>query len=447
MAVVYADLRFARSSHKTDAAQVPTHEDWGLTYENVTSLRENEERKTTTPPKPNALRGACDLLTPYITAILSLLFLTFLAATIGLSVRLSQVSQNKHEVAARLEGLWGQHDDLNSSLTSKILTKDAEAQKLGEVLRQTKAELEQTKTYLDKSQEELRTKTQQLQRTIKEKEDLESKSRSLQDNVRNLNNKLQEKQTECDTNLRQAESQFRSCSQTLAQSKTSLTDTERKLRTTQNNLYSKDRELTVTKKDLQKVRSDLSQSSQSAGVLRKSLNDKTQILSDAEECFRNSCEGGRNLYDVGYGGFSYCPGTWKEINGKCYYFSSDEKMRYIAEEYCKKRGATLAKIEENDHIIKELIRKNVKSYWIGLRKVGKMWQWPDMSTQSDLLENYNSPPCVTASPQLTTQRCDAQLPWICQKKTETCNFSMDTLRCFGEKIGFFGEKHPGEDEL
>ncbi|XP_075043448.1 uncharacterized protein LOC142102601 [Mixophyes fleayi] len=449
MAVVYADLRFVRSSPQTDVTQVHSYDDWDITYENVTSLRENEEREDDTPSKTKGLRGVFDRFAQYITIILSLIFLIALTAIIGLSICLSQLSHNKQETAARLEQLRGRHEDLNSSLINNILMKDAAAQLLEKVLSQTRAELEQTKKSLDKIQEQWRTTNQQLQKTIQEKEDSESSSKRLQDNLRSTENKLQVKQNEltrCESNLGRINSQSRESAQALNQVRTYLSNTQNKLRTTENNLRSKVTELSDTKRDLQKVSRDLSESRELEEQQRKNLTDHIQRLSDAEQCIHTSCHSDKNMHGMNYNGFAYCTSGWQQIDDNCYYFSNEKTARIYAEGDCQRRGATLAKIDEDDSIMREFINRSQKSYWIGLQKVDKTWQWPDKTNKTDF-EPTGTVPCVMATPELKTQWCNFQIPWICQKKTERCNFNMDTLQCLGEKIGFFGRKLPREDVM
>ncbi|XP_073468164.1 uncharacterized protein [Aquarana catesbeiana] len=404
--------------------------------------------------RAKAKRGFCS--GRYFLITLCVISLTSLTAIIALSIQLFQVSQQHDETVIRLEKLQREHEHMNSSLSGDTDTKESVVWALREALTRTEEELETTHFDLLKSHEEGKIIHQKLERTIQEKAETANTVKKLRGDLVDTGNKLEEKENEltrCEDNLESVNLQKRNVDQTISHMRNSLSDVQQKLKIKEDILSKKDRELDDTKRTINQVQQslrDVQEELKKLSNLEERLSDLEEGLSDMEEelsdlkkklggaaqCFRKSCEDGRGL-ELHFG--SICPGGWKQIGETCYYFSTENKVRYKAGEDCKKKNATLAKIQESDSILKMMIKKDGRSFWIGLRRTDGAWKWWDGSVQMDF-GSSTSEWCAKASPALQSQSCAKLLPWICQKKGRKCRLEEEDLRCVGEKIGVLGEK-------
>ncbi|KAE8636993.1 hypothetical protein XENTR_v10003255 [Xenopus tropicalis] len=450
MAVVYADLRFARTP-----AQEPPHTDlsqiygeWGVTYENVTPLREHGEgrKDSHTPVLRRWLNRFLALHSPYVTACLLPICLVLLGATIRLSVRLSQVSHLHEETASQLEKLQEEHRDLNATLLGTIVWKEHELEVKEEILKQTRAELEQTQYLLGNSRGSNTETNQRLDTAIKQKNKFQSDFNVCQVD-------LQRKAAELDQNSRQLTScqwSLDSCAQekininnNYRRLQNFLSDKTKKLEAAQKTLSDTQRELLTVRNVLRETERNLEETRESDAQRGKNLSALQQRWSEVQQCV--SCENHKNGESGAYDDpFDYCPDVWEQIGDQCYYFSSESQYRLQSETACRSSGAVLAKLEESDDILKKMIAKSSRSYWIGLKKVEhqgqtNLFRWSDNSSQT--LESLPNQFCAKATPELKAETCSKLLPWICQKKTERCHGQRELLQCFGEKLGVFGKRN------
>ncbi|XP_075703233.1 uncharacterized protein LOC142670902 [Rhinoderma darwinii] len=448
MAVVYADLRFTRASNQiTGVTQEQNENDWDLTYENVTIPK--QRKKQTKCPK-TCPRGFWTL-PHFVTITLILLSCTLISIIIGLSVRLSQVSERHLNTAAKLQQLQGEHEDLGSRFTQNNLKKDSMVQMLKENQRQTQQELEKTKALLTQMQEKWKTTTQELQRTIRENEETKSTLSRLQGTENELG-EVKKKLSQCEINLRSVTTQKRTSDTEHTKTKNILQTTQKQLRSTESTLLLKDKELSDVKRNLLEAQNKLVDNMNYTKQQKKSLSDLEQRLSDLEqrrseagECLTNTiCSQVLNVEKNAEDAFDYCPPTWHQIGELCYFFSSQKKVRIDAEEDCSQRSASLARVEVENSILTDLIKRTHRSYWIGLHKGDTSWQWSDKTIKNFSTTSYQN--CAKASPRVVAEQCKTLLPWICETRAKTCGSMTDALRCLGEKIGVFGEKLQKQEE-
>ncbi|XP_072254057.1 CD209 antigen-like protein D, partial [Pyxicephalus adspersus] len=152
-----------------------------------------------------------------------------------------------------------------------------------------------------------------------------------------------------------------------------LTATKRDLSTEKADLARKTEELSTVRKTL----SDLQEEQEKSQLQLKKLHDLEEKMRVAKNCFFKTCDGEKNEEKSDMA--AICPWGWKKIDEMCYYFSSQSDVRYKAAEDCKMKNATLAKIQDSDSTLKDLIRKEGKSFWIGLSKIHNEWKWSDGS--------------------------------------------------------------------
>ncbi|KAM3936633.1 uncharacterized protein RB166_014320 [Leptodactylus fuscus] len=365
---------------------------------------------------------------------------------IALSIRLSQVSERHHNTMAELQDLQGEHDDLGSSFIQNNLRKDAIMQSLKEAQRETKQALDKTSAELQEVQEKWRTTTQELQRTTREKEDTAAALRRLQDVLQSTETQLRGKQEElrsCEDELRSISSQKMTADRSLTETRSSLQTTLEKLRAKETSLLQKDRELSKVRSNLQDMQNKLDEKTKYSEQEKKMWSNLEQRLRDAGKCFTNmACSDVLDTDGSTPDFFDFCPPGWQQIDDMCYYFSNERKPRVYAEYDCEQRSAQLAKVDDEDSSLMDLIKKLAGGYWIGLHKSEKgSWMWPDQSVKEGF-HGRSDQMCARASPRLAATSCRTLLPWICQTTATTCGSSAKTLRCLGEKSGVIGARYP-----
>ncbi|OCU02834.1 B-cell differentiation antigen CD72 [Xenopus laevis] len=450
MAVVYADLRFARSPAQepppTDLSQI--YGEWEVTYENVKPLREQGEWRgeSSTPTLRHWLHRFSAVHSPYVTACLLPICLVLLGATIRLSVLLSQVSQLHEETAGQLEKLQEDHRALNATQLGTILQQEQDLHWKEKMLINTRAELEKMQNLLTNSRGSNTEMNQSLDITVKQRNQLQSDLSGCRTELETKKEELgrmSSQQTSCQTELRSCNWDKERINNIYKQSQKSLSDTNTKLKASEENLDWAQRELQNVKNNLQETQRNLEEIRESDEQKGKNLSALQKQWSEVQQCV--SCESHNNLESGPYNDpFDYCPDMWEQIEDQCYYFSSESQYRLQSETACRRTGAVLAKIEESDDILKDMIAKSSHSYWIGLKKVelpdkANIFQWSDNTSQ--ILESSPNQLCAKASPELKAEVCSKTLPWICQKKTEQCHSNRELVQCFGEKLGVFGKRH------
>ncbi|XP_077781315.1 C-type lectin domain family 2 member D-like isoform X2 [Podarcis muralis] len=101
-----------------------------------------------------------------------------------------------------------------------------------------------------------------------------------------------------------------------------------------------------------------------------------------------------------------CPAGWVGYEGKCYFFSEEERNWTSAQSFCISQGSSLAKIQSELEKVFMLRFKGEADHWIGLRKdFNDTWIWADGSEYSNilLLEFRIGPHFIGKNPEDTSQ--------------------------------------------
>ncbi|CAI5767982.1 C-type lectin domain-containing protein [Podarcis lilfordi] len=90
-----------------------------------------------------------------------------------------------------------------------------------------------------------------------------------------------------------------------------------------------------------------------------------------------------------------CPDGWVGYEGKCYFFSEEERNWTSAQSFCISQGSSLAKIQSELEMVFMLRFKGEAEHWIGLRKdFNDTWIWADGSEYCNTLVVKGSENCA-----------------------------------------------------
>nr|XP_028573403.1 C-type lectin domain family 2 member B-like [Podarcis muralis] len=110
-----------------------------------------------------------------------------------------------------------------------------------------------------------------------------------------------------------------------------------------------------------------------------------------------------------------CPAGWIVYEGKCYFFSEEERNWTSAQRFCISQGSSLATIQSELEKVFMLRFKGEADHWIGLRKdFNDTWIWADGSEYSNTLVVKGSENCAYLSKEFAiASRCHIPIKWIC----------------------------------
>ncbi|XP_053555612.1 centromere protein F [Bombina bombina] len=280
-----------RHAQVTDVSQTHLSDDWEVTYENVRRPVAQEEHVTSSFKRD--VQNFFAALAKYSTVFLLLVCLLLLAATIGLAVHLSRVSEQHDSSTAKLQQLQEEHDALDYSLTSDIQMKQATLQEIQQTLRKTTEEHERTKSLLSSTEGELYRKEQSLEKTAKEKANLEDKLQRNENDLKDANKQLTEKNTQlysCESDRKNLNLAKQRSDKDLRSTKSSLSDTNTQLKATKDNLTKKDTELSDTKKKLSQTQLELKESKRLSGLCDQDRSAMSLRLRNAQKCLSLHCK-------------------------------------------------------------------------------------------------------------------------------------------------------------
>ena len=85
-----------------------------------------------------------------------------------------------------------------------------------------------------------------------------------------------------------------------------------------------------------------------------------------------------------------CQDPWTVLGNRCYLFLEGKMNWHMAKAACKQRSGYLAEVdsdEENNLLIAEKRRRNLRHLWIGLNEMDKegVWRWSRYQRQAIFL--------------------------------------------------------------
>nr|XP_028575569.1 C-type lectin domain family 2 member D-like [Podarcis muralis]XP_028575570.1 C-type lectin domain family 2 member D-like [Podarcis muralis]XP_028575571.1 C-type lectin domain family 2 member D-like [Podarcis muralis]XP_028575572.1 C-type lectin domain family 2 member D-like [Podarcis muralis]XP_028575573.1 C-type lectin domain family 2 member D-like [Podarcis muralis]XP_028575574.1 C-type lectin domain family 2 member D-like [Podarcis muralis]XP_028575575.1 C-type lectin domain family 2 me len=124
-----------------------------------------------------------------------------------------------------------------------------------------------------------------------------------------------------------------------------------------------------------------------------------------------TCPDGNNCAVLG----PACPAGWVGYEGKCYFFSEEERNWTSAQSFCISQGSSLAVIQSELEMVFMLRFKGEADHWIGLRKdFNGTWIWADGSEYCNTLVVKGSEYCTYLSKEFViASRCHIPIKWIC----------------------------------
>nr|XP_028575576.1 C-type lectin domain family 2 member D-like [Podarcis muralis] len=110
-----------------------------------------------------------------------------------------------------------------------------------------------------------------------------------------------------------------------------------------------------------------------------------------------------------------CPAGWIVYEGKCYFFSEEEKNWTSAQSFCISQGSSLAEIQCEHEKVFMFRFKGEADHWIGLQKdFNDTWIWADGSEYSNTLVVKGSENCAYLSKKFVIpSHCNIPKKWIC----------------------------------
>ncbi|XP_015268546.1 PREDICTED: C-type lectin domain family 2 member B-like [Gekko japonicus] len=111
-----------------------------------------------------------------------------------------------------------------------------------------------------------------------------------------------------------------------------------------------------------------------------------------------------------------CPTGWLNYEGKCYFFSEEEKNWTSSQSFCASHGSSLAVIETEAEKAFIMHYGCSIDYWIGLQKEpDQTWKWIDGTELNDMLEvKGEGGDCVFLnSDSAVSSRCHRIRNWVC----------------------------------
>ncbi|XP_068121796.1 golgin subfamily A member 6-like protein 25 [Hyperolius riggenbachi] len=305
MAVIYADLRFTRTTFppQTEAAPESPGDDWEVTYENVTpggGKKGGAEGGPTRITEPTGVLARFP--PPCVPITASVVVLVFLAVVITLATQLYRINHQHDETRKSLEELLQEHGLLNSTLTKNILTKESEARKVQETLRQTQMRLDDTRKDLQRGQDEAKTS----QRRLQEKEGMEATMRQLREDLTKCKgdqnwatSKAEQSVATLRGSLARSEASLKTKTETLSAKEKEISSMKKTIQQTEDRLRWNQQQLQNLKESQSKTEAELSEMRNSMQQVQDELLESQRTsqlqlkkLSDAEQCFLNSCECG-----------------------------------------------------------------------------------------------------------------------------------------------------------
>ncbi|XP_066469171.1 C-type lectin domain family 2 member D-like [Tiliqua scincoides] len=111
-----------------------------------------------------------------------------------------------------------------------------------------------------------------------------------------------------------------------------------------------------------------------------------------------------------------CPHNWVGFQGRCYYFSREEKNWTSSQSFCHSQQASLARIESEQKDFINLFKLKY-TYWIGLRrKPGQPWKWLN-EEKATLPVMGDGGDCAYLNDEVkaSSSRCSTEHHWMCSK--------------------------------
>ncbi|XP_062978351.1 C-type lectin domain family 2 member D-like [Elgaria multicarinata webbii] len=126
-----------------------------------------------------------------------------------------------------------------------------------------------------------------------------------------------------------------------------------------------------------------------------------------------------------------CASGWIGYEGKCYFFSEEEKNWTSSQTFCTSCGSSLASIKSEQEKAFILRYKGKADHWIGLQKdQGQGWRWADGTEFRNTVEvRGQGGDCAFLSTDTAiVSRCYITRNWICNHPDAYSTNRSSTIR-------------------
>ncbi|XP_066472681.1 C-type lectin domain family 5 member A-like isoform X2 [Tiliqua scincoides] len=148
-------------------------------------------------------------------------------------------------------------------------------------------------------------------------------------------------------------------------------------------------------------------------ILSFKLIGTTLFLQYASQIFYTS-----PLQEAPKEGAKGCPIAWAHFEGKCYFFSAQEKSWHNSRNDCTQSNADLAIVNSNEELTFLKTRTENADYFVGLTKTSGMWKWidnTDLDQNIFSITNRDNDCAVVGLSTTGTVPCSVPTRWICEK--------------------------------
>ncbi|XP_066469172.1 C-type lectin domain family 2 member D3-like [Tiliqua scincoides] len=108
-----------------------------------------------------------------------------------------------------------------------------------------------------------------------------------------------------------------------------------------------------------------------------------------------------------------CPANWLNYEGKCYFFSEEERSWTSGQSFCAASDSSMVVLESQPEKVFVLHYMGTTGHWIGLRKDShQTWKWTDGTEFNNLMSPKGF---LSSKKQMKTEQAHTRPPFFKQR--------------------------------